>query len=196
MHNNILQATATIKGLRPILWHAFGPDAIPLEKRERTGVAGNDPEEWTRTVLMTRERQLFLPPTYIFGCLRDAAKYTRKGKATIQSALSATLQVVGDRILVDRFVPDPPTPDPDQSVYLYISSVKNPTTKARNVRYRVGAAPGWTLGFTVQWDRTIVSRSELEAVLTDAGALVGLGNGRSIGFGRFTVESFTVDNAS
>lgn len=42
---NILNATVSIKGIRPLLWHAFGPDAIPLEKREKTGVAGNDPEE-------------------------------------------------------------------------------------------------------------------------------------------------------
>jgi hypothetical protein len=73
--------------------------------------------------------------------------------------------------------------------------VRNPSTKARNVRYRIAAAPGWSLGFTIQWDRTIVSRSEIESVCTDAGALVGLGDGRSIGFGRFVVESFVVCNA-
>jgi hypothetical protein len=49
--SNIISATIAITGLRPLLWHAFGPDAIPVDgKRERTGVAGNDPIEWTRTV--------------------------------------------------------------------------------------------------------------------------------------------------
>jgi hypothetical protein len=43
----------------------------------------------------------------------------------------------------------------------------------------------------LQWDKTIVSRGEMEAVCRDAGKLVGLGDGRSIGFGRFQVLDFT-----
>jgi hypothetical protein len=141
---------------------------------------------------MTADRQLYLPPIYIFGCLRDGAKHTKKGKGSIQTSVTATLQMADDRILVDRFVPEVPEPNPDLPVYLHISSVRNPSTKARNVRYRIAASAGWSLAFTIQWDRTIVSRSELEAVANDAGQLVGLGNGRSIGFGRFRVESFAV----
>jgi len=38
--SNILQAKVRIKGTRPLFWHKFGPDALPLEKQERTGVAG------------------------------------------------------------------------------------------------------------------------------------------------------------
>src|SRR5215212_6388559 len=98
---NIIQARITIKGLRPLLWHKFGADALPLEKQERTGVAGNDPEEWKRTVLMTKDRQLYIDPTMIFGMLRDAAKYTRKGKGSIQAAVAATLQIVDPLILLD-----------------------------------------------------------------------------------------------
>lgn len=191
--SNIVTARVTIKGTRPILWHHFGPDAIPLEKQEKTGVAGNDPEEWRKTVLMTKERQLYVEPSYVFGCLRDAARYTRKGKGSIQAAVAATLQIEDERVLVDRFVPDgtPPT-DPEQAVYLDVRSVKNPTTKARNVRYRVAASSGWTTTFALLWDKTIVSRAEMQAVLVDAGRLVGIADGRSVGFGRFTVEAFEV----
>ena len=191
---NIIHATVTIRGMRPLLWHAFGPDAIPLEKQEKTGVAGNDPQEWRKTVLMTSERQLFIEPTYIFGCVRDASKYTKKGKGSIQSAMSATLQVTDEQILVDRFVPPEPIPtDKDQPVYMDIRSVRNPSTKGRNVRYRVAAAASWTTSFTLLWDKTIISRNEMQAVLNDAGQLVGLGDGRSIGMGRFEVVSFIVD---
>lgn len=190
---NLIRATVNVRGVRPMLWHAFGPDAIPADgRKEKEGVAGNNPNEWRKTVLMTTDRQLYIPPTYVFGCVRDAARHTKKGKGSIQAVVAATLQVADDVILVDRFVPDPPPTDPTQQVYIHISSVRNPTTKARNVRYRVAAAPGWSLGFTLMWDRTIVSRGEMEAVLNDAGTLVGLGDGRSIGFGRFTVDSFTV----
>jgi hypothetical protein len=192
---NQLNARVTITGTRPLLWHAFGPDAIPVSgKRERTGVAGNDPEEWRRTVLMTESQQLYLPPDYIFGCLRDAARFTRKGRGSIQSALAATLQVLDERVLLDRFLPpEPPTSDA-APVFLHVSSVRNPATKARNVRYRVAAAAGWTATFQLRWDRTVVSRGELEAVLIDAGRLVGIGSGRQIGLGRFEVGSFeTID---
>lgn len=193
---NLLNARVTIEGTRPLLWHAFGPEAIPASgKRERTGVAGNDPEEWRRTVLTTATGQLLLKPPYVFGCLRDAARYTRKGRGSIQAALTATLQILDEQVLIDRFLPPEPLPTSDTApVFLHISTVRNPATKARNVRYRVGASPGWLATFNLRWDRTVVSRSELEAVLIDAGRLIGIGSGRQIGLGRFELRSFeTID---
>jgi hypothetical protein len=204
--SNISQAVVSVVGVRPLLWHHFGPDALPLEKRkEKTGVAGNDPEEWRKTVLVTKEGQLYLEPAYIFATIRDGSKYTKKGKGSIQTVMSATLQVVDDRVLMNRHFPnfpnghdfnvataEPPPRDTDAPVYMDVRSVKNPSTKGRNVRYWVAASAGWSATFTIMWDKTIVSRGEMEAVLKDAGQLVGLADGRSIGFGRFEVESFTV----
>ena len=63
--SNIIQANLLIRGTRPMLIHHFGADAIPLERRERSGVAGNDPEEWKRTVLMTD----LPPPANYLGIL-------------------------------------------------------------------------------------------------------------------------------
>lgn len=195
--SQFLTACVTVEGTRPMLWHAFGPDALPTEKQERTGVAGNDPEEWRKTVLMTSNRQLYIKPSYVFGCLRDAAKYTARKRSTLQGPLSSTLQVTDSIILVDRYVPEEPIPtDPEELVYLDVSGVKNPATRARNVRYRVAAALGWHLSFNLLWDKTIVSRSEMEAVLNDAGRLCGLGDGRSIGNGRFNVVSFEVQDTA
>lgn len=180
--SNIIKAGVTVKGIRPILWHHFGPDAIPLEKQERTGVAGNDPEEWKRTVLYTKTGQLYLPGSYVFGTLRDGSKFTKKGKASIQTLVTSTLQVADDRVLVDRNIPGfngglptvLPT-DPDELVYLDIRSVVNPSTRGRNIRYRVAASPGWLATFHLEWDKTIVSRAEMQAVCIDAGRLCGLG---------------------
>lgn len=198
MASNLVHMTVHIAGVRPLLWHSFGPDAIPLEKQERTGVAGNDPEEWKKTVLATKDGQLYLEPSYVFGCVRDAARYTKKGKGSIQAAVSATLQVLDERVLTDRYMPSAAdggtlTNDPDMPVYLDVRSVRNPSTKARNVRYRVAASTGWRCRFTLLFDKTIVSRAEMESVLRDAGQLVGLADGRSIGFGRFTIEHVDTD---
>lgn len=185
---NTLRATVTIRGTRPLWWHHFGPDAIPLEKQERTGVAGNDPEEWRRTVQMNADRQLFVDGANIFRMCRDGAKYTKKGKGSIQVAMSATLQIADDQVFIDQYVPPEPIPlERTEPVYLDIRSVVNPNTKSRNVRYRIAAAAGWTATFHLLWDKTIVSRGEMEAVLRDAGQLIGLGNGRTIGMGRFDV---------
>jgi hypothetical protein len=169
----------------------FGPEALPLEKGERTGVAGNDPEEWRKTSMTAGNGQMYIPGTYIFGVLRDAAKHTRKGKGSIQPLVAATLQVEDERILLDRFLLEGgPTNDPAEPVYIHVSGVRNPATKARNVRYRLAASSGWIAECTIRWDKTIVSRDQMRAVLNDAGVLVGLGDGRSIGYGRFEVVRF------
>lgn len=43
---------------------------------------------------------------------------------------------------------------------------------------------GWLASFTLCWDKTIVSREQMRAVLQDAGTLVGFADGRSVGYGR------------
>ena len=190
----MLKAKVVIRGNRPLLWHRFGPETIPLERTERTGVAGRDPDEWRTTYLATAEGQLYVQPTSIYGCLRDGARHTKKGRGTLQRQVTSTLEVSDDRVLTDRVMPkgDPPY-DPTAAVYIDVQSVVNPGTRKRNVRYRVAASPGWTAQFNIAWDETIVSQNEMRAVAIDAGRLEGLGDGRSIGFGRFEVEKFTVE---
>jgi hypothetical protein len=196
MASNIAQAQVSIKGTRPLLWHAFGPDSIPAEagRKEKSGAAGNNPQEWRTTVLfMPESKQLYLRPTYVFGCLRDGAKHTPRKRGSLQPFVAATLQVLDDFILIDRFLPEEPIPtDVTNPVFLDIQGVRNPATKARNVRYRVGASTGWETSFKIMWDKTIVSRSEMESVCTDAGRFNGLGDGRSVGYGRFEIVKFGI----
>jgi hypothetical protein len=205
--SNILQAKVSIRGTRPLIQHKFGPDALPLEKQERTGVAGNSPDEWRKTCMITRDGQLYILPTYVFSCAREGAKNTKKGRGSIMLLVAATLQVQDDFILLDRYFPNfpnghsfdvdtvsAPPNDLTAPVYLDICGVRNPATKARNVRYRVAAGTGWKTSFTLLFDKTIVDRKQMEAVMIDAGHLVGLGDGRSVGYGRFEVESFQVQD--
>lgn len=192
---HLLTADVSIRGTRPLWIHHFTPEAIPADgKKEKTGVAGNDPEEWRMTVMMTQERQLYLDPSYIFGCLVGGAVHTKKGRGTIEKNVRATLQVLNDRILIDRFVPAEPIPtDSTLPVYMDIRSVVNPNTRGRNVRYRIAAGSGWSTSYRILWDKTVVSRDEMEACNRDAGALVGVASGRRIGMGRFEVVSFSIE---
>jgi hypothetical protein len=190
---NILIAQISIQGTRPLLWHGFGLDSIPFTKQERTGVAGNDPEEWKKSVLVTSEGRLYLPRPYFFGSLRDGAKHTRRGRGNLQADVASTLESLTERAELDGLrLPNPITTDPSQPIYLDIRSVVNPGTKARNVRYRVAAAPGWRVSFQLGWDKTVISRAEMEAITHDAGRLAGIGSGRKIGLGRYTVEAFDI----
>lgn len=201
--SNIVEAKVKIKGIRPLFQHHFGPEALPLEKKEKSGVAGNDPEEWRKTAMITKDGQLYIEGTYIFGAMREGAKYTKRGRASLQKPVAATLQIMEDRITLDRYFPgfpnghkfdieavDEPPRDPEEVVYLDVRGVVNPSTRGRNVRYRVATGPDWSAEFTMVFDKTVVSRGEMEAILIDAGRLVGVGNGRAIGMGRFEVESF------
>ncbi len=203
--SNILNATVSVKGLRPLIQHRFGADALPLEKQEKTGVAGNSPDEWRKTTMVTKDGQLYILPTYVFSCLRDGARHTPKKRGSLMSDVAATLQVTDDIVLLDRYYPnfpnghnfdiatvEPPPNDIQLPVYLDICGVKNPVTKSRNVRYRLATSTGWKLTFHICWDKTIVSRQQMEAVCIDAGRFSGLADGRSVGYGRFTVESFDV----
>jgi len=191
--SNIVTAQVTIEGTRTLLFNHFGDDAIPLEPGERTGVAGNDPEEWRKKYLATREGVLYLDPTQIFGMLRDGAMYQKKGRGSIQPMVVATLEVLDERILLNRTLPAEPLPtDREEPVYLDVRSVKNPASKARNVRYRVAVSPGWQATFSISWDKVIVARDQMKTCVRDGGLLCGLGDGRNIGFGRFQVVSFDV----
>lgn len=192
---NILIADVQIKGVRPLLWNSFGPDSLPLERQEKTGVAGNDPEEWRKSVLLTDDKQLYLDPSNIFSSIRAGSKYTKSGRASIQTKVIATLQVINEKVLVNRFLPDDIEKMVnmiDEPVYIDVRSVKNPTTMGRNIRYRVAASPGWIISFEIIWDKTIVSSKQMEASIIDAGRFAGLGDGRTIGFGRFEVIKFEV----
>lgn len=192
---NQAQAQVLIRGTRPLLWNHLHPSESFGKRRERGGTAGNDPTEWQRNVLITEDRQLYLLPTHIFGCFRDAAKYTKRGKGSLMSPMASTLQVLERRVLINRHLPEEPiktSEDIDQDVYILMSVVKNVATRGHNIRYRVAVAPGWQCSFTLQWDKTIVSRQEMEAVAIDAGRLTGLADGRSIGYGRFEVIEFHV----
>jgi hypothetical protein len=193
----LVSAEVAIRGTRPLLWNRFGTDAIPLERKKKEGVAGNNPEEWRKTVLQTPAGQLYLEPTYVFGCLRDAAKHTKIGRGSLQPKIVATLQILDSQILIDRWIPeneDLPVGDDTEPVYIDVRSVRNPATRARNIRYRVAASIGWPARFKILWDNTIVSEGQMEAVIRDAGPLQGLGDGRSIGYGRFELASFQLTN--
>ena len=203
---SILAAKVSIKGVKTLAIHHFGADSLPLEKQEKSGVAGNDPEEWKRSVLLTKHRELFLPPTYFFGTIKEGGRHVKKGRGSILYDIAATLQVKDDYVKVcydsePIVLPEqPPVIDayslPTEelpNVYVERIGVRNPSTKARNIRYRVAVKSGWEMSFSILWDVTIVSRIQMRQAIDLAGTLVGIADGRtSIGYGRFSVTDWEI----
>ncbi len=65
--------------------------------------------------------------------MREAARYTKEGRLSIQNKVSATLQVLSNRIYFNRFIPNNITQDENEPVYLDIRGVRNPNTRGRNI---------------------------------------------------------------
>jgi hypothetical protein len=203
---SILAANVGIQGIKTLAIHHFGADSLPLEKQEKSGVAGNDPEEWKRSVLLTRNRELFLPPTYFFGAIKEGGRHVKKGRGSILYDVAATLQIKDDSVKIlweenPVQLPEEPAvidaysiPNEELPVtYVERIGVKNPSTKARNIRYRVAVKPGWQLKFSIMWDVTIVNRIQMKQAIESAGSLVGIADGRgSIGYGRFIVTDWEI----
>lgn len=183
--NNIVRVKIGVEGIRPLLQHAFGPESIPLEKQEKEGVAGNDPNEWRKSMMVNDDGVLYIRGSYAFGCLRNASKHTKKGRSSIMSVVEATLEIEEQVILLsNRTLPEKPRQNAyDDPVYIDVRGVVNKATKGRNVRYRLAASPGWLCEFTIQFDRTLVSREQMKAVVHDAGRLQGLGDALRLGCG-------------
>ncbi|MBE7384380.1 MAG: hypothetical protein F6J95_023575 [Leptolyngbya sp. SIO1E4] len=143
--------------------------------------------------------------TYVFGMVRDAARNVKKGRGSIQKDVASTVQCVEDQVWVTRdgdrlVVPEEPEvielgtwpSDELPPVYVEVCGVRNPSTRARNVRYRVACSPGWQIEFSIIWDAAVVSRYEMEQVVSLGGTLTGIADGRTAGYGRFKLVDWQV----
>ena len=140
-------------------------------------------------------RGVFVRLDDICVLLDNAAQFTKIGRGTIKNKVGATLQIPpGNYTLLNRFVPEEDELDRDENkpVFLHVISVKNPATKARNLRYRIAANIGWELKFLMMWDPRIVSVDLMKGVIEDGGILEGFMDGRNIGYGRFEVIDINI----
>lgn len=189
MLNNHVSAAITVRGTRPLLFHQFNVDA--LQKRQRGGTPGDNPDEWRSTFRCTHDGYLYLDPSYVFGAIRDGGRYIRLGRKSLRDRVAATLQVDSGRIVIaNRRMPQTLSTNPEESVFLDIRSVR--IGLARHIRYRVAAAAGWESTFQVTWDRTFIDLNVMNSIVIEAGRFNGLGDGRAIGYGRFVVTQFEV----
>lgn len=190
-----------IEGIKPFLFHKFNIESIRDMAKVKTGSAGNDPEEWKKS-FFHNDGKLYVPGNYIFSTLKKGSFYTKSGRGSIQSTWISAIQVEDEIIFFDREIfknweemPLEEVPvDPNEKVYVDVRMVANPNTKGRNVRYRVALSPPWKLYFNLILDDSLVSVQQAKKVVQDSGKLVGIADGRTLGYGRFKVNSFEYED--
>lgn len=189
------KATVEVVGIRPLFFNAFRIEAISNLSKVRTGSAGNDPEEWKRTVL-EKNNQLYIPGSYWTSCLKNGSFYTKAGRGSIQKSFVSSTCILTEISLINRHLPnnwekmtiEEMVRDSNQPVYLDIRGVTNPSSKSKNIRYRIACCPGWKTEFQFTFDDTIISASQIKKIVDDSGKNIGIGDGRLLGYGRFQVE--------
>jgi hypothetical protein len=186
-------------GTTPFLFNKFKIENVSNKNKAKHGSAGNDPEEWKEKI-WAEGVKLFVPAYYVFGSVSEGAHYVKEGKGSIKKKLMGCLLVKGEKFYLNYELPkaiekietEDLTRDSSKDVYLDIRAVKNPMTKGKNVRYRLGMRPGWFLHVMLEWDDTILSKDNIKNAIEHAGKFVGIGDGRLLGHGRYICEDVKI----
>lgn len=186
-----------IRGVKPIVFHKFNIEVITSLTKNKSGSAGNNPEEWKKS-FYHEDGKIYMPDMYVFSCLKNASVYTKAGRGSIQKTWISAVQINPTKIFLDRQMFDgweniepvfiEKYTDPSLPVYIDIRMVSNPNTKGKNVRYRVACSPDWTAEFDITIDDNLISKAQAAKVIEDGGKLQGIADLRTLGYGRYEVQ--------
>ena len=154
----IQRATVSIRGVSPLLMHAF--PMVPIEAIEK-----KSPQEQAELSVYRdpETRQLYVPGVNVQRSLVAAAAFSKgKGRASLQKPVAACVMVSPERLSlnVDSFAVDS-------------RPVVVPATKGRVMRHRP-RLDQWELTFELEWDDTLLKESEVRRIVDDMGSRVGL----------------------
>lgn len=185
-------ATYTVRGITPLMMHSerlANPfDPLTKEIKAVTGKRKKTEDdqleiarlEWLGGLYFDDDAGIHIPGYNMFAAIVNGGKLHKLGTAIKRAAL-----VKEDHI---RLVYDgPKTPDKlfEDKRFVDIRSVKVGMAKVARCRPVFKA---WEMTFTVLYEETALQRQDLDRVLADTGAMIGLGDYRPR-FGRFEVSS-------
>jgi hypothetical protein len=135
--------------------------------------------EWEGGLYANDKLGPYLPPMMIRAAIREAARMSKKGKDVERAVLMkkpAELVYDGPR-------------DIDQlrglSDFRHTAMVT--VQKAKILRTRPHF-PEWAAEVEILFLPSLVSKEEVRGWLEEAGMFIGIGDGRTLGYGRFTVD--------
>jgi hypothetical protein len=168
----VKQVQTTICGVSPLLMNRF-----PMEPVE--GLQKMPAEQQARVSLYERDGAPFVPGVNVHRMLISAAGYSKgKGRATLGKIASAAL-----------FVDEAELPLGDAMWVVDSRPVVIAATKGRIVRHRP-RFDSWQVSFTISYDETLLTETQVRRIVDDGGQRVGLLDFRPEkkgSFGRFKV---------
>ena len=163
-----------IQGVSPLLMHKF-----PMMEIE--GLQKMSPERQAEHAAYrdVETNQLFIPGVALQRCLVAGATYQKgKGRSTLQKPVAACLFITPPKLLLgaEKFEID------SQPVVI-------PATKGRIIRHRP-RLDKWSAKFSLEYDETLLTDTQVRAVVDSSGSRVGILDFRPEKkgpFGRFMV---------
>ena len=185
----------TITGLRPLIMNN-GEQADPtnplVEQKKKLTAKGSkkltladyqeiDRLSWLGGIYWSdRIGGMVLPSDNVEGMIVEGARKARKGK----DALAAMFLVESECEIIHPLRGKSKEAIYAVPEYTLRKGVKQQKNRIIRVRPRI---PEWSMSFTVEYDESVINGRDLEQAITEAGAIVGIGDWRPK-YGRFTAE--------
>lgn len=167
---------ATIKGISPLLMHAF--PLAPIEAFDK-----KSPEEQAELcAYRDPEGHLFIPAINLQRAFVSGATYSKgKGRSSLQKIVAACVILSPERLALgtDVFTIDS-------------RPIVVPATKGRVMRHRP-RLDSWQVQFELEFDDTLLNETQMRRVVDDTGSRVGVLDfrpERKGPFGRFIVTAW------
>ncbi len=177
------RAECKINGTADLLFHRWSTEAVSAKANAAKGSAGKKTDNVESYVYRDERGQLALPGEYLRQALIAAAKFRQDPRSPRKSAMDLyRSSVLTLTPLASLGVKD----------WDYLDSRRVVVQRSGVTRTRPAMRSGWKASFVflVQTPQYITP-DDLQAVITQAGLLVGVGDFRPT-FGRFAISSFKV----
>lgn len=171
----------TVKGVAPILFHAWNVESVESKGRAKKGSAEKKTDDVESYVYRNKEGELCIPGEYLRGAIVGAAKFLQDPRSPRKSAADLFKAAIVSL-----------TPLASLGVKSWDYLDKRRVTIQRNAitRSRPAMAEGWTCKFILMCNLPeYISEDMLNTTIQQAGRLIGLADFRPT-FGRFVLTEF------
>ncbi len=170
------KVSVRVEGIKPLLQHRFPMEEHGTEKSKKKNKDYEPTKECEKSLYKDDKGVIYQPAMHILMSLVNAGlNFKYEGKKSFKNVLKSSVFITPDAIL-HKF--------PKWEINLQSVIVGD----ARIVRARP-IFNKWELEFEMEYDPSVISKSQLKEILDYAGNRVGLGDFRPF-YGRFIVTKF------
>lgn len=173
----------TLSGTAPILFHRWSCEDVEAKAAAAKNSAAKKSDNIEAYIYRADNGNIGIPTEYLRQSVIHAAKFRQDPRSPRKSAMDLfKASVIGLSDIADTGIKDPD----------YLDRRRVVIQRSAVTRTRPALNTGWTATFMLMVQTPeYISPQLLQAVLTDAGRLVGIGDFRP-SYGRFAVTKFDV----